>query len=183
MVIKEKKRRSTVICPVCLEEFETDIYRVITVSDLKSFKIDSINQATCPHCGAVFRIAERILVHYLPEDVIFFVYPDPEEDERLVRTAFREIKSVLKDLEVDVPDMIMVLGWERFVVFWELLKRKDLQEYFFDKGRSYQGKSYFYIKLEQLAGIFLEYIDMLDDINRKDVLEEVKKRFESIVDI
>ncbi len=180
--IKTLKRAATVVCPVCMEEFNVEIYRVINEGEFKDFHPQNINKVNCPYCGNSFRVGERVLLYYPKENIIFFVYPDEDEDERLLRTTFRELKSILKDLKINVPEMVMVVGWERFIIMWEILSREDLLNFFLEK---YVGgiTVFFYKKLEQLAQIYQEYIEDLSQLGDPEIREIVKKRFDNIVDI
>ena len=185
MKVGSLTRKATVVCPVCMEEFQAEFYRVINLGDEKfsSFDPSQINRAVCPSCGNEFRIAERVLIYNPEEEVIFFVYPDPEEDVKLVRTTFRELKSVLKDLEIPVPEMALIIGWERFIIFWELRNRRELLVKIMGDEMKEWSKLYFYKKLEQLAEIYQEHADSANDLESDEIVEKVTEHFRNIVDI
>ncbi len=182
MKISDLRRRATVVCPVCLDEFETEIYRVIVADNWEKFDPESVNIAVCPTCGHRFRVGERLLIYLREEDIILFVYPDPEEDVRLVRTTFREVKSVIHDLNIEIPEMVLVMGWGRVVIMWELLRNENLLKTFFENGYSLNDPNFFR-KLEQLSELYQEYISSPEEINESKVVEIVKKRFLNIVDL
>ena len=182
MRISTLSRMATVVCPVCMEEFDVEIYRVVNESDFDNFHPRIVNEVTCPHCGNRFRVGERVLFYRPEEDLIFFVYPDEEEDERFVRSVFREMKSVLRDLHIELPEIVMVIGWGRFIIMWELLKKKEIIDYFL-KDYSRSNPVLFYKKLEQLAQIYQEYIEDPSQFEDEEIRDLVKKRFENIVDI
>ncbi len=182
MSIVSLKRKATVVCPVCLEEFETDIYRVVNEGEFPDFDPAKLNIVKCPGCGNEFRVGERIVLYRPEDDIVIIVYPDDDEDERFVRTVLREVKILLRDLRIELPEIVTVVGWARFIFMWEIMARKDLVDQFL-KDYKDSGKVLFYRKLEQLAQIYLEFTDSSQELDDPRIREMVRKRFDNIVDI
>lgn len=86
-------------CPHCQKEFESDMYKVIDISENKDYRTRFINsdffKYTCPHCGKVFAAFYPVL--YIDHSNKFMVQYTPKEmfDEmlKIVKTNAEKIKS------------------------------------------------------------------------------------------
>ena len=181
--IENVTKKATIVCPSCMEDFETEIVRVINLSTYPNFSPENINLAKCPYCGADFRVGERILIYDDREKILFILYPDEEEEERFVRSVFREMKSIIKDISLDLPEPILIVGYDKFAIMWELKDNNDLLNKIDTTILSSDKKAIFYRKLEIVAEIMIENGISVENSVTEENIKIIKERLKNIVRI
>ena len=181
--INDIKRKASVVCPGCLEDFETEIYRVVNIPfELeKKFEPMKLNIVKCPFCDKTFQVGERVLIVDNESEIVFIVFPDSDEDDRFTRSVFREVKLILKDLALDSYEFILIVGIEKFYYIIKLRENKAMLESISAKLITIDKKSLFYRKLEIIAEVILESGLSVDDFNSEENIMKLKERLGNIV--